>query len=184
MTTPEVSTTYPNLFHGDKWQISFSNLPSLGSIRDMRMYDTFVKSVVFPDYSLGEIYSDIKGFRIRHPMGGVKANEDLSNLQIEFKLTEDMKNYINLFEWMQALKYGKVTDFNDEEDFFRKYYIKSINLNILDNQKRIIAVWRFTGAFLVGLSSINLNMGISEEITFSTNFSYQEIFYETKNING
>lgn len=177
------SHSFPNLFHNDKWQISFSNLPSIGSLRDMRIYDNFVKSVVFPDYNMGEIFSDIKGFRIRHPLGGMKANEDLSQLQIEFKLSEDMINYINLFEWMQGLKYGKVENFG-EEDFFRKYTIKSINLNLLDNQKRTIAVWRFTEAFLLSLSSLSLQQGVSEEVTFVTNFSYQEIFYETKAITG
>ena len=184
MAAPTPTTTFPNLFHNDKWAISFSNLPSLAAIRDMKMYDNFVKSVVFPDYNMGEIISNIKGFNIRHPLGGIKANEDLSQLQIEFKLSEDMKNYINLFEWMQALKYGQVTDFNNEEEFFRKNTIKSINLNIMDNQKRTIAVWRFTEAFLLGLSSISLNMGISDEITFTANFSYEEIKYETKTING
>ena len=83
MAAPEVSTTFLNLFHNDKWQISFSNLPSIGAIRDMRIYDNFVKSVVFPDYNMGEIISNIKGFNIRHPLAGIKANEDLSQLQIE-----------------------------------------------------------------------------------------------------
>ena len=45
-------------------------------------------------------------------------------------------------------------------------------------------VWRFTEAFLLGLSSISLNMGISDEITFTANFSYEEIKYETKGIDG
>jgi len=178
------SHTFPNLFHSDHWQISFSNLPSLGSLKDMRVYDNFVKSVTFPDYNMGEIFSDIKGFRIRHPLGGMKANEDLSQLQIEFKLSEDMINYINLFEWIQGLKYGKVTGFATEEDFFRKYTIKSINLNLLDNQKRTIAVWRFTEAFLTSLSSLSLGQGVSEEVTFTCNFSYEEIFYETKATTG
>lgn len=178
------SINWPNLFHNDKWQISFSNLPTLGTIRDMRIYDNFVKSVTFPDYNMGEMYSDFKGFRIRHPIAGIKANEDLSQLQIEFKLSEDMRNYINLFEWVQALKYGQVTGFNSEEEFFRKYTIKSINLNIMDNQKRTIAVWRFTEAFLLGISSISLVNGSSEEVTFTTNFSYQEIFYQPKIVEG
>lgn len=178
------SINFPNLFHNDKWQISFSNLPTLGTIRDMRIYDNFVKSVTFPDYNMQEIYSDIRGFRIRHPIAGVKANEDLSQLQIEFKLSEDMRNYINLFEWMQGLKYGKVEHFNNEEEYFRKYTIKSINLNILDNQKRTVAVWRFTEAFLLGLSSLSLVNGDSEEVTFTCNFSYQEIFYEPKTVLG
>lgn len=184
MTTPPAAVNFPNTFHNDKWQVSFSNLPSLGTIRDMRMYDNYVKSVVFPDYNMGEIISDMPGgFKIRHPQGP-RPNEDLSQIQIEFKLSEDMKNYINLFEWMQALKYGNVTDFNDDEDFFRKYTIKSINLNILDNQKRPIAVWRFTQAFLLTLGSVSLDAGISEEVTFTVNFSYEEIFYETKATTG
>lgn len=178
------SISFPNLFHNDKWQISFSNLPTLGTIRDMRIYDNFVKNVTFPDYSMGEIYSDIMGFRIRHPVAGIKANQELSQIQITFKLSEDMRNYINLFEWIQALRYGKITGFNSEEEFFRKYTIKSINLNILDNQKRTIAVWRFTEAFLLSLSSFSLEAGTSDEVTFSTSFSYQEIFYESKMVQG
>jgi hypothetical protein len=178
------SISFPNLWHNDKWAISFSNLPSLGTMHDMRIYDNFVKSVTFPDYNMGEIYSDIKGFRIRHPLGGMNANIDLSQLQIEFKLSEDMRNYMNLFEWMQALRYGKVEDFNTEEEFYRKYTIKSINLNIFDNQKRTIAVWRFTEAFLLSLSSFSLVNGTSDEVTFTTNFSYQEIFYQPKTVQG
>jgi hypothetical protein len=54
----------------------------------------------------------------------------------------------------------------------------------MDNQKRNVAIWRFTEAFLLGLSSLSLNNGVSEEVTFAANFSYQEIFYESKNING
>jgi len=91
---------------------------------------------------------------------------------------------LNLFEWMRALKYGKVEGFNSEEEFFRKYTIKSINLSILDNQKRTIAVWRCTEAFLLSLGSIALNTGTSDEVTFSCNFSYQEIFYDAKNVQG
>jgi len=175
-------TAFPNLFHNDKWQCNFSNLPSLESKADMRIYDLYVKSVVFPDYNMAEIYSDIKGFRIRHPVGGVNANIDLSQIQVEFKLSEDMKNYIYLFEWMRSLRYGHVEEFNAEEEFFRKYNIKSIGINILDNEKRPIAVWRFTNAFLLTLSSLSLDTGVSEEITFTANFSYEEVKYETKSV--
>jgi hypothetical protein len=132
---------------------------------------------------MGEIYSDIMGFRIRHPEAP-KKNMDLSQIQIEFKLSEDMLNYIYLFEWMRGLKYGDVTNFNNEEEFFRKYTIKAIVINILDNQKRTIAYWKFSECFLLTLSSLPLEMGTSEEITFTSNFSYEEISYDTKGITG
>ena len=174
--------SFPNVFHGDKWSVNFSNLPTISAMGDMRMYDLYVKSLVFPDYNLEEIYSDIKGFRIRHPMAGQKSNVDLSQVQIEFKLSEDMKNYINLFEWMRSLKYGHVEEFSAEQEFFRKYTIKSININILDNEKRPIAVWRLTEAFLLTLGSLPLSMGTSDEVSFTANFSYEEIKYETKSV--
>lgn len=177
------SVNFPNILHSDRWQLNFSNIPSLETIRDMRIYDSMVKSVTFPDYNMGEIISDMpSGFKIRHPIGPW-PNADLSQIQVEFKLSEDMKNYGNLFHWIQSMKYGKVNDF-DKEDFFRKYTIKSINLTILDNQKRPVVVWRFTNAFLLSLSSISFNMGISDEIVFTCNFSYEEVFYKTKDTTG
>jgi len=175
---------FPNTAHSDKWTLTFSNMPTLGSMRDMRMYDSYIKSVTIPEYSMGEIISNGMGFNIRHPLGGIKANQDLAQLTVEFKLSEDLQNYSNLFLWMQNLRYGKVENFNTEEEFFRLNTIKSINLNILDNQKRIIALFRFTQAFLLSLSSLSLNNGSSDEILFSCGFSYEEIFYESKNING
>jgi hypothetical protein len=174
-------TMFPNLFHSSNWQVNFSNMPALESIRDMRLYDNLVKSVTFPDYNMSEIYSDFMGFRVRHPEAP-KINVDLSQIQISFKLSEDMRNYIYLFEWMKAMKAGDVTDFSSEEDLFRKNTIKSISLNILDNQKRTVAVWRFTEAFLLSLSSLALDNGISEEVTFTCNFSYEQILYEKKNV--
>jgi hypothetical protein len=148
------------------------------------MYENYVKSFTFPDYNMQEIFSDIKGFRIRHPVAGIKANEDLSQIQIEFRVSEDMKNYAHLFLWMQALKYGRSDIFKDEAEFFRLNTIKSINLVILDNQKRSIVNWSFTEAFLLSLSSLSLNMGTSDEISFTCNFSYEEIKFDIKTIDG
>ena len=38
----------------------------------------------------------------------------------------------------------------------------------------------FTDLFLLNLSSIQLSMGSSDEVTFTCNFSYEEILYELK----
>jgi len=178
------SLQFPNTLHSDRWQITFSNIPTLKSLRELRLYDNYVKSVTFPEYNMPEIYSDIKGFRIRHPVAGIKANDDLGQIGIEFKVSEDMKNYANLFLWMQALKYGRSDIFKDEAEFFRLNTIKSINLSVLDNQKRPVVNWKFTEAFLLSLSSLTLNMGTSDELTFICNFSYEEIKFDIKDIDG
>ena len=182
LITPSIQ--FPNTLHSDKWQVTFSNIPTLESNRDFRIYENYVKSFTFPDYNMSELYSEIRGFRIRHPVGGIKANEDLSPIQIEFRVSEDMKNYANLFLWMQALKYGRSDIFKDEADFFRLNTIKSINLQILDNQKRPVTIWKFTEAFLISLSSLSLNTGTSDEISFTCNFSYEEIKFDIKTIDG
>jgi len=178
------SIQYPNTLHSDKWQVTFSNIPTLQSNRDLRLYDNYIKSFTFPDYSMSEIYSDMMGFRVRHPVAGIRANQDLAQIQIEFRVSEDMKNYANLFLWMQALRYGKSEIFKDESDFFRLNTIKIINLSVLDNQKRVICNWKFTEAFLLSLSSLSLNMGTCDEISFTCSFSYEEIKFDIKDING
>ncbi|MEM4260967.1 MAG: hypothetical protein QXG00_07035 [Candidatus Woesearchaeota archaeon] len=169
-----------NTFHSDGWTCSFSNMPSMSGVADMAMFDNFVKSLVLPDYNIEEIDSQFMGFRVRHPVAP-KLNTNLSQLQIEFKLNEDALNYLTLFEFMRQLKYAELSD-NFTEDWIRKYTIKSIILNLNDNQKRLIAVIRFTEAFLLSLSSLSLTTGSAEEITFTCNFSYEEILYERKSI--
>lgn len=182
MTTP--NNMFPNVLHADRWQCNFSNMPSMESMRDMRIFDLYVKNFTMPSYALEQMFSDYKGMRIRHPVGGVKINENLEPINIDFKASEDMRNYIYMFEWMRALKYGHIEDFSNQDELFRKQNIKSININILDNEKRTIATWKFTEAQLINLGSLNLEMGLSSEVLFSCTFSYEEIKYETKNVFG
>jgi hypothetical protein len=161
-----------NTFHQDRFTISLSNLPTISNVGDLEMYSRMAKSVTFPDYNMTEMYSDIEGFRIRHQAAPL-LNIDLSQLQIAFTLNEDWSNYLNLFDWMRKVKYGDVSLPNTE--FFRKYTVKRINLQLLDNEKREIVVVGFSEAFLLGLSSINLEFGSSEEVVFTSTWSYEEI---------
>jgi len=166
-----------NLFHNDRWSIGFSNLPNVDN-RDLPMYDRFVKSVVVPDYNMEELISyGPGGFQIRHQVAP-KKNMNLSQLQIEFKLNEDLRNYLSLFIWMRDTKYAQRVD----TERFRDFTIKAINIEIMDNQKRLVAVLTFTKCFLLSLSSMSLENGTSDEVTFTTNFSYEEINYQLKSI--
>tara|TARA_Y100000310_G_C20704363_1_gene833724 strand:+ start:20147 stop:20638 length:492 start_codon:yes stop_codon:yes gene_type:complete len=117
------------------------------------------------------------GFMNRHPVAGMKKNTNLSQMQVEFKLSEDMRNYFHFFRWIQELKYG-IPENGAYEGLIRKYTIKSATLSILDNQKRPVVNVRFTELFLLNLSSVQLTMGSSDEVTFTSNFSYEEIFYD------
>ena len=165
-----------NLFHQDSFDIAFSNLPSITEMKDLSISDRFVKSLTIPEYTLVQILSNgPDGFLIKHPVGP-KANADLGILAIEFKLSEDAINYLNLFECMMSVKYASNLNMT-ETDLFRKYVIKGININIKDNQKRKIATLTFTNAMLINLGGLSLEMGVAEEVLFSTAFSYEELKY-------
>ena len=171
---------FPNTYHGDKWRLTLSNLPTLSDMSEMRYFDNYVQSCIIPPYSMGQIISTLPdGVDIRHPEGGMRKNRDLGTLTINFVLSEDMYNYLLLFMWMMQLKYGVIDPAHN--DLFRKYSIKRLTLSMLDNQKRTVAEMSFTEALLTNLGSLDLNFGRTDEIIFSTEFSYQEIFYSVKN---
>ena len=170
---------FPNVLHGDKWRITFSNIPTLEDMSDMRYFDNYVKTTSIPSYSVGEIVSQLPmGMQIRHPLGGMKRNQELSDLAMTFKLSEDMFNYMVFFEWMQQLRYGQIDPRHD--DYFRKYSIKRIVISMLDNQKRVVSDVTFTNVLIGDLSALDLVFGTTEELSFTCTFRYEEIFYKTK----
>ncbi|MFW6219496.1 MAG: hypothetical protein ACOCZ5_01265 [bacterium] len=170
--------SFPNVLRGDKWFLSFSNIPTVKDRHDLRLFDNYIKSFTLPSYDMGEITSHGPlGFNVRHPIGGIKINDNLSPITVDFKLSENMDNYLYLFRWMLELKYGRLKD--DYDGMIRKYYIDAIHLHLLDNQKRTTTLIKFTHGFLTNLSSIPLVFGSSPEITFTCTFTYEEIVYST-----
>lgn len=167
-----------NTFHGDKWRVTFSSIPGKYTTNPS-YYDNFIKSIVIPDYNIATTRTEFMGFGVNHPMGA-NSNRDLSPLQIEFKLSEDMINYFSLFYWMQQVRYGDLND--DYVGLFRKYAVEKIIVESLDNQKRTVAKSYFSNALLVGLGSLPLVYGSSDEVTFSTSWVYEEILFDEVSI--
>ena len=171
---------FPNVMHSDKWKITFSNIPTLNDVSEMRYFDNYVKSCTLPPYTMGEILSQLPmGMQIRHPLGGMKRNQDLAQLPMTFKVSEDLYNYLILFNWIQQIRYGQINPQHD--DFFRKYTIKRLVISMLDNQKRTVSEITFTNVFLQDLGALDLNFGSTDELSFNCSFSYEEIFYKTHN---
>ena len=171
---------FPNVLHGDKWKIMFSNIPTLDDVSEMKYFDNYVKTCTIPAYSVGEILSQLPmGMQVRHPLGGMQRNQELGKLEMSFNVSEDMYNYLVLFKWVQQLRYGQIDPYHD--DFFRNYTIKRIIVNMLDNQKRVVSELVYTNVFLESLGSLDLNYGTSSELSFSCTFAYEEVFYNTKN---
>lgn len=165
-----------NTFHQDKWQVVFSNIPSLTNMVEMNLYNLFIKGVSIPEYTQEYIPSNFKGSQIWNPIS--QNNDQLNTFEVEFKLSENMENYYNLFHWMQTIRYGLPNTEAVRSTLIRKNTVKAINLLFLDNQKRVKKKMILTEAVLVGLSNLPLQMGSSEEITFTTTWQYQETFLE------
>jgi len=171
---------FPNVLHGDKWKITLSNIPTLDDMSNMRYFDNYVKSCTIPAYTMGEIVSQLPdGWQVRHPLGGMRKNQDLGTLNITFKVSEDMYNYIIFFSWIQQLRYGKINP--DHHDYFRKYTVKNLIISMLDNQKRTVAELSFTNVFLTELGALDLTYGSTDELSFACTFTYEEIKYNMKN---
>ena len=167
-----------NRFHGDKWATTFSNLPSVDQSKiDVTMYDSYVKNVVLPDFFIETQNSDFMNGSIKNPLS--RANDNLTQLTIEFKADEVLENYYNLYEWVQMLRYQRNSP---NESTFRLNTIKSIVVTMLDNEKRIRGKLKFTNAIITNLGSLSLTMGSSEEITFAASFNYEEVKLEKVSI--
>jgi hypothetical protein len=162
----------PNNQQADKWKVTFSNIPTVTELKDMRLYDYYVRSCVLPDYNCPFDYDNfMKGQYVR-PI--TKANQDLTQLQIEFKVSENWTNYTNLIEFIQRSRYGQNLDVN----FIKDNVVDRINVVMLDNEKRENKIIYFTKAFLTNVSSLSLIYGSSDEASFTTNWIYEEMLYE------
>lgn len=177
MTTPQGTNISPNLFHGDKWQVVFSNIPSIENLRDMSYYDLYVKSVELPEYTAEFVPSMFKGSTVWNPIS--QDNDNLPDFMIEFKLSENMDNWFNLYQWMQSIRYRQPDTAAVQSDVLRKNTVKTIEVLLLDNQKRAKRKMVFTECFLSSISSLPLVFGSSDEVTFQTIWKYQEIFLQT-----
>jgi hypothetical protein len=143
---------------------------------DLAVLERNVANITLPNYDLPIDEFQFMGYQIPMPLAG-KANVELAQLQIGFKLSEDMKNYLYLFVWMQNLKYGD-SSIEEQTKYMHKYYCNELKISMLDNQKRTNGWFRFTNVFPSGLSALPLRGGVGDNVEFNCNFAYQEFLFE------
>lgn len=165
-----------NTWHSDLWKITFSNIPTAKQ-EEMFLFDNFVKSVNFPEYGIDLDETNVFiGYKENQPIGH-KLNIDLVLLQIEFKISENFKNYLYLFDWLQNIKYGQ-----NIQSQLHEYITKSICITIFDNIKRTIGYFEFLECNLVNITAIPMSYGTGEEVTFQGNFNYNQILWRPADI--
>lgn len=167
MTTP--TNININTFHGSKWKVTFSNIPTITNFRDLACYELFVKDFTLPNLSIDLMSVNFKGSQTHHSIS--RDNADLPELSINFKVNEDLTNFYNLHTYMLQMRFGQ----GITTEFLHENVVKTINLTLLDNQKRNVKIFKFSNAYLTDLSSLTLGMGTDDELTFSTTWKYEEI---------
>lgn len=171
-------STQINLWHSDLWRVSFSNIPGMTNADDMYLFENYAKSVSFPEYSMEVDGENFQGFRVPLPQSAHDLNREVALLQVEFKLVENFKNYLYLFNWIQNIRYGQ----NITTGNVRDYNCKVISIFVLDNMKRLTGKFKFTNCFVTNLTAIPMAYGTGEEVTFQANFNYEEIHWEPEDI--
>jgi hypothetical protein len=161
-----------NLWHSDLWSISFSNIPTVTDPKDMFLFESMVKNVNLPEYAMETDQSIFMGHAIIHPLAQ-EQNVNRQLLQIEFKLSQYLKNYLYLYKWIQNLRYG-----SNIEGLARKYVCSELTVKLLDNSKRTTGWFKYSNAVCKALSALPLNLGTGEEIVFVANFDFEQVLYE------
>jgi hypothetical protein len=157
---------YPNITHIDKFQFSFSNIPNLEDTKvPMRIFDEYVRNLTIPSIQLEVINLDFKGSTTRQPIS--RENSDVNIIVVEFFATEDMENYNYLYQYAQMLKFRKSTT-----EKLKDTVISTIDVNVLDNQKRKKKTFRFENVYIGELGSMQFDMSTSDQLSFYCTFTY------------
>ena len=138
----------------------------------------FVQAAAIPSLSLGRTETGTPFSRIKFP--GDKL--DYSDLNITFRVDEELRNYFELYSWMTQL--GKPNDYSQYQTIANANRGEGIQsdatLIILSSAKNPIVEVNFKNLYPVSLSEVNFN-------TQMTDVDYIDVIatfaYETYTVN-
>jgi hypothetical protein len=169
-----------NFFHQDNFTVDFSNFPEIfedpNKSVDLDLLNKYVKNIVVPDMTLDTLAIEFLTKVEHQPIS--KANNELAQMTIEFKLDENLRNYYYLLTYIKQMRYGSGVDYS------RHNAINAISINTLDNQRRQLGKIEFTKALPMSIGSLSLMSGDSEDASFAVSFQYEEFRLALFNENG
>lgn len=158
-----------NNFQVNKFKITFSNLPTITNINDLNHFTTnYVKSITNPEYSVDVVYSEYQNFITANPIS--KINDEFSPLTLEYKLSENFENYTYFHTYIKNIRAG-----DSGKESLKQYVINNIDVITLDNQNREKKILRFSDVLPSSISSIVLEFGSADEVTFNMTFLYRNL---------
>ena len=159
-----------NYLANNYFQLEFTRLPTV---------TYFVQSVSLPSVSMTPFEQPVPGGLFPKWMGGKYSFEDIT---VNFIVDENMKNWIEVFEWMKGI--GVMESSDDtianviNEDFF-----SDILLVVLNSTYKPNLHVRFKNAFPISLSGFEFTSANTdtEPIVASATFTYDS--YEVVELN-
>jgi hypothetical protein len=127
-----------------------------------------VQKVDIPGLQLGIAQSPSPGLvRIINP-----GNIEYGDLNITFKVGEDMSDYLEIFNWMTELGHP-----DSLAQYSRSFYDATVL--IMDSAKRPKISVRFTDCIPVGLSPVSLDSTLEgvQYLNATATFRFQRFFY-------
>ena len=135
----------------------------------------FCTSASIPDVSLSAIDSIQSPFN-KLPTAGDKL--EFGQLQLKFKIDEDLKNYREIFDWMSGLGYPE--DYSQRKALTEPYSDASLIITTAQYQPNVEV--KFKGLFPTNLTSVEFDIGQPdiEYLTGDVTFTYRS--YELSSI--
>jgi hypothetical protein len=135
----------------------------------------FVQSVNLPAISIGTVEIGTPFTKIPFPGDKLTFNQ----LDVTFKVDEDMENYTEIFDWMIAM--GHPDNLTDSATIYSapamsgKGVYSDLSLAILTNGMRGNKIVNFSDAFPINLSDITFDSTLSdvEYVTATVTFAYR-----------
>ena len=126
-----------------------------------REYDYFVQTTNIPSISVSPAPAPYKNRRTKFPGETV----DYSPLNFTFIVSEDLKNYLYIHDWLL-----KTRNEDDKDEWF-----KDITIHSLTNNKRVNVDVVFRGCFPTSLSDITFESNVSDTdpVVVSATFEYE-----------
>jgi hypothetical protein len=121
----------------------------------------FVQAAAVPSLSIGRVEQGTPFSRLKFP--GDKL--DFGDLNITFRVDEELRNYYELYNWMIGL--GKPENFNQYSDLAAqnavgKGIVSDATLIILSSAKNPIVEINYRNLYPVSLSEINFNTQLND----------------------
>ena len=138
------------------------------TIQKLPHVNYFCTAASIPDMALGRIDSVTNPFN-KLPIPSTKL--EFSDLSIKFKIDEDMKNYREIFDWMNALGFP---DSYDQKSKWADTY-SDASLIIMTSQYQPNIEVKFIDLYPTNIASLEFDIGQSdiEYLTGDVTFTYR-----------